>query len=286
MARTRNLELAGWCWSNVFFSSVMYLMLFFFFRTVGRTSGELEYGFYDATCPNVEETARQVLQLYFTTDPTSSASIRRLSFHDCQVQVLPFLNFLHRFLCEENKYAVMSFSYWMRWTVPFDSPAQGCDASVMLVSANGITTELDASSSFSIRRLDIIGRGEGDARGSLPEHSIFCRHHRHGRPWSSGLCWWSPNHHSFREEGFDFRKHLGSMRKSPATDYQHGPIHELVCYLRHESSWECCHHGFVHFAHQFFTTSGGPCFLAGWWTDARFSIRELQLYWKYVVNQC
>jgi hypothetical protein len=26
----------------------------------------------------------------------------------------------------------------------------------MLVSANGITTELDASSSFSIRRLDII----------------------------------------------------------------------------------------------------------------------------------
>ncbi len=77
-------------------------------------------------------------------------------------------------------------------------------------------------------------RGEGDARGSLPEHSILCRHH--GRPLSSGLCWWSPNHHSFREEGFDFRKHLGSIRKSPATEYQHGPIHELVCYLRHESS--------------------------------------------------
>ncbi len=117
-------------------------------------------------------------------------------------------------------------------------------------------------------------------------NTVSCAHIMAGRPWSSGLCCWSPNHHSFREEGFDFRKHLGSIRKSPATEYQHGPIHELVCYLRHESSWECCHHGFVHFAHQFFTTSGGPCFLAGWWTDARFSIRELQLCWKYVVNQC
>ncbi|CAM6025985.1 unnamed protein product [Sphagnum balticum] len=123
MARTRNLESAGWCWSSVFFLSVMYLMLFFFFSTVGRTSGQLEYGFYDATCPNVEETARQVLQLYFTSDLTSSASILRLSFHYCQVQ--------------------------------------GCDASVMLDSANVITTELtelDASSSFSIRRLEIIDR--------------------------------------------------------------------------------------------------------------------------------
>jgi hypothetical protein len=212
----------------------MYLMLFFFFSSVGRTSGQLEYEFYDATCPNVEETARQVLQLYVTTDPTSSASILRLSFHDCQVQVLPLVTFLHRFLCEENKYAVMSFSYSMRRTVPSYSPghgfffprglacgpnllpvrifstpvsdvpqqaicgsniayqaymrkfcflsvaaqilpqdscwsstiealnpgyspAQGYDASVMLDSANGITTELDASSSFSIRRLDIIG---------------------------------------------------------------------------------------------------------------------------------
>jgi hypothetical protein len=38
---------------------------------------------------------------------------------------LPFLTFLHRFLCEEKKYAVMSFSYCMRWTVPFDSPGHG-----------------------------------------------------------------------------------------------------------------------------------------------------------------
>ncbi|CAM6077588.1 unnamed protein product [Sphagnum tenellum] len=113
----------------------MYLMLFFFFSTVGRTSGQLEYGFYDATCPNVEETARQVLQLYFTTDPTSSASILRLSFHDCQVQ--------------------------------------GCDASVMLDSANGITTELDASSSFGIRRLDIIDGVKATLEEACP-NTVSC----------------------------------------------------------------------------------------------------------------
>ncbi|CAN5961949.1 unnamed protein product [Sphagnum jensenii] len=56
---------------------------------------------------------------------------------------------------------------------PGYSPAQGCDASVMLVSANGITTKLDACSSFSIRRLDIIDGVKATLEEACP-NTVSC----------------------------------------------------------------------------------------------------------------
>ncbi|CAM6008249.1 unnamed protein product [Sphagnum balticum] len=113
--------------------SVMLLLIFGF--AMRPTKGQLQYGYYDTTCPDAEEIARTALHLYFTTDLTSPASILRVSFHDCQVQ--------------------------------------GCDASIMLESGNGITSELESGSNFGIRRLDIIDGVKATLEKACP-NTVSC----------------------------------------------------------------------------------------------------------------
>ncbi|GAV61249.1 hypothetical protein CFOL_v3_04777 [Cephalotus follicularis] len=53
---------------------------------------QLGFGYYESSCPNVENIVRQELLTIFLTDPTAPAAFLRLLFHDCQVQVSPYLS--------------------------------------------------------------------------------------------------------------------------------------------------------------------------------------------------
>ena len=47
----------------------------------------LSMDYYQTTCPQAEAIARRSLQRSVLKDPTAPASLLRLAFHDCQVQV-------------------------------------------------------------------------------------------------------------------------------------------------------------------------------------------------------
>ncbi|KMT16280.1 hypothetical protein BVRB_3g054310 [Beta vulgaris subsp. vulgaris] len=81
----------------------------------------LSYNFYEKTCPQLHNIVSTALLPVFTTDPTSSAALLRLMFHDCQVQ--------------------------------------GCDASILIDVSNSDSLgppELGASKNFGIRKRESI----------------------------------------------------------------------------------------------------------------------------------
>ena len=50
-------------------------------------AGRLSYDFYKESCPQVENIVREGVHSASIFDPTTSAALLRLLFHDCQVQV-------------------------------------------------------------------------------------------------------------------------------------------------------------------------------------------------------
>jgi peroxidase len=55
----------------------------------GARARELSPGYYDASCPHVYDTVRRVIQEARAADPRILASLLRLHFHDCFVNVRP-----------------------------------------------------------------------------------------------------------------------------------------------------------------------------------------------------
>uniref|UniRef100_A0A453BQU9 Peroxidase n=2 Tax=Aegilops tauschii subsp. strangulata TaxID=200361 RepID=A0A453BQU9_AEGTS len=78
---------------------------------------DLQYGYYNMTCPGVEELVRTELEAIFTDDSTLRAGLLRLHFHDCFVR--------------------------------------GCDASLLLNSHNG-TAEKHADPNLTVRGYEAI----------------------------------------------------------------------------------------------------------------------------------
>ena len=78
---------------------------------------DLQYGYYNTTCPGVEELVRTELEAIFADDSTLRAGLLRLHFHDCFVR--------------------------------------GCDASLMLNSHNG-TAEKHADPNLTVRGYEAI----------------------------------------------------------------------------------------------------------------------------------
>ncbi|XP_062190388.1 peroxidase 1-like [Phragmites australis] len=78
---------------------------------------DLQYDFYNTSCPGVEKLVRDELALKFAADVTLPAALLRLHFHDCFVR--------------------------------------GCDASIMLKSHNG-TAEQDADPNSTVRGYEAI----------------------------------------------------------------------------------------------------------------------------------
>ncbi|GLJ30379.1 hypothetical protein SUGI_0601030 [Cryptomeria japonica] len=96
----------------------------------------LRLQFYNSSCPNAENIARQVTQQGMNRDPTAPAALLRLSFHDCQVD--------------------------------------GCDASVLLHSSPpGIVAETVSERNFGLRRQDLIDDIKSELERACPQ-TVSC----------------------------------------------------------------------------------------------------------------
>jgi peroxidase len=63
------------------------------------SDAQLSPSFYSKTCPNVSSIVREVVRNVSKTDPRMLASLIRLHFHDCFVQVcIYFLLIIHVFI--------------------------------------------------------------------------------------------------------------------------------------------------------------------------------------------
>ncbi|XP_006657392.2 peroxidase 39-like [Oryza brachyantha] len=90
---------------------------------------QLQYGFYNASCPGVEEMVRAELKSIFANDTTLRAGLLRLHFHDCFVR--------------------------------------GCDASLMLNSHNS-TAEKDADPNLTVRGYEAIEAVKAKVEAACP----------------------------------------------------------------------------------------------------------------------
>ncbi|XP_002977656.2 peroxidase 29 [Selaginella moellendorffii] len=99
-------------------------------------SQQLSYDYYDNVCPQAERTVRASISSNLAGDPTAAAALLRLAFHDCQVG--------------------------------------GCDASIMLNSQGGITSEMVASKNFGIRRLNLIDNAKAAVDSQCGPGRVSC----------------------------------------------------------------------------------------------------------------
>ncbi|KAF8698963.1 hypothetical protein HU200_034791 [Digitaria exilis] len=95
----------------------------------GTTSSPLQYDYYNATCPGVEELVRTELVALFGNDSTLPAGLLRLHFHDCF--------------------------------------AAGCDATIMLKSHNG-TAQRDADPNSTVRGYEAIEAIKAKVEAACP----------------------------------------------------------------------------------------------------------------------
>lgn len=51
------------------------------------SSADLQYDFYNSSCPNAETTIRNVVYSQIDANPSVAAALIRLLFHDCFVRV-------------------------------------------------------------------------------------------------------------------------------------------------------------------------------------------------------
>ncbi|GLJ40533.1 hypothetical protein SUGI_0836100 [Cryptomeria japonica] len=96
----------------------------------GEVSAMLSTQYYANTCPIVEQIVMNTISALSITDPTTPPALLRLIFHDCQVQ--------------------------------------GCDASIMLDSERGMTSELVSDKNFGIRKLNAIDRLKSAVETACP----------------------------------------------------------------------------------------------------------------------
>lgn len=68
-------------------TSIFALALFTTLLLIGSSSAQLSENFYDSKCPKVFYAVKSVLQSALAKEPRQGASIVRLFFHDCFVNV-------------------------------------------------------------------------------------------------------------------------------------------------------------------------------------------------------
>ncbi|XP_016565574.1 peroxidase 44 [Capsicum annuum] len=83
-------------------------------------SAQLQVGFYSSTCPQAETTVRQAVQTQFNSDPSITAALLRMHFHDCFVR--------------------------------------GCDASILIKSTKSKKSERDAGANKTVRGFELIDK--------------------------------------------------------------------------------------------------------------------------------
>ncbi|KAL8095101.1 peroxidase 44-like [Apium graveolens] len=101
----------------------------------GIVMADLRVGFYNSTCPNAESIVRQVVQNRFRTDPSITAALLRMHFHDCFVR--------------------------------------GCDASILIDSTKSKSSEKDASPNLTVRGYELIDEAKKNLEAACPS-TVSC----------------------------------------------------------------------------------------------------------------
>uniref|UniRef100_A0A151UHV1 peroxidase n=1 Tax=Cajanus cajan TaxID=3821 RepID=A0A151UHV1_CAJCA len=110
---------------------------------------QLSSTFYDGACPNALSTIRSVIRSAVSEERRMAASLIRLHFHDCFVQVRALVLLLIYILM----YALL----------------QGCDASILLDDSSSIESEKSAlQNANSIRGYNIIDQAKAEVEKVCP----------------------------------------------------------------------------------------------------------------------
>ncbi|EEF36655.1 peroxidase 44 [Ricinus communis] len=102
----------------------------FFLFVLPLALGDLRVGFYQSTCPQAESIVFQVVQNRFKTDPSVTAALLRLHFHDCFVR--------------------------------------GCDASILIDPTNKKQSEKQAGPNQTVRGYEIIDEIKNALEAACP----------------------------------------------------------------------------------------------------------------------
>jgi len=93
------------------------------------SNAQLSSTFYSSTCPNASSIVRSVIQQALQSDTRIAASLTRLHFHDCFVNVHISRSTIHFYF----------FSCTVRYQIDIVFEFQGCDGSVLLDQGGNIT---------------------------------------------------------------------------------------------------------------------------------------------------
>lgn len=74
----------------------------------------LEYDFYRDSCPQAEKVIREMVQEMYDADPSVSAALLRLAFHDCFIEVTISLSFPFVYRIELDSFPVV-YSGFFPW---------------------------------------------------------------------------------------------------------------------------------------------------------------------------
>lgn len=123
------------------------------------TQHRLSPTFYDETCPNVITIIREILQDALKFDPRMGASLIRLHFHDCFVNV-----------CDDNSMLNIHLLFYTHGYVCIGIISlQGCDGSVLLDNSFTIESEKDSSpNKNSLRGFEVIDRMKSELECVCP----------------------------------------------------------------------------------------------------------------------
>nr|AKN79302.1 peroxidase 9 [Betula platyphylla] len=101
-----------------------------FFFLLPLVFAELQVGFYKSTCPQAESIVQQVIQTEFCRDPSITAALLRMHFHDCFVT--------------------------------------GCDASILIDSTRNKPSEKAAGPNLTVRGFEVIDNAKKRLEAACP----------------------------------------------------------------------------------------------------------------------
>ncbi|KAI4301009.1 hypothetical protein L6164_034327 [Bauhinia variegata] len=111
------------------------ILFFFFFALLPFAFAQLRVGFYTPSCPNAENIIRRIVERRFIRDRSITGALLRMHFHDCFVR--------------------------------------GCDASILIDSTRGRSSEKNAGPNRTVRGFDLIDEAKRALEAECPS-TVSC----------------------------------------------------------------------------------------------------------------